>query len=92
MDRLSTKVGLGTGILFSASEKLTLDREVFAKFREVFANFSRFSGVFERVWTRSHAFGRVRMHFGAIEGVWTLPEIFGFFGFVWTILLVFGRF
>ena len=49
------------------SKKLTLDREVFVKFREVFANFSSFSNVFERVWVRSDAFGRVRMRSDAFR-------------------------
>ena len=54
-------------LINDVSEKLALDREVFAKFREVFVNFSRFSDIFERVWTRSDAFGRVRMRSDAFR-------------------------
>ena len=42
-------------------------------------DFSTFSEVFERVWTRSDAFGCNRMHFGTLGCVRTLPEKFGFF-------------
>ena len=41
---------------------------------------------------RSDVFGCNRMHFGALGSVPTLLEIFGFFRFAWTILVMFGRF
>ena len=49
------------------------------KFHKVFVDFSTFSDVFERVRTRSDAFGRNRMHFGALGCVRTLAEKFKFF-------------
>ena len=47
---------------------------------------------FGPVRMRSDVFGCNRMHFGASGSVSTLPEIFGFFRFFRTILVIFGRF
>ena len=70
---------LQTGQLNAASGKLALDREVFAKFREVFANVSTFSDVFERVRTCSDAFGCVGMRSDAIGCILVRWDAFGHF-------------
>jgi len=58
---------IAIALSLTSPPKLPLDREVFAKFREVFANFSRFLDVFERVWTHSDSFRRVRMRWDAFQ-------------------------
>ena len=62
------------------------------QFLYIFGRFSKFSDVFGPVRMRSDAFGCIRMHLGALGSVRALPEIFGFFRFFRTNLLIFGRF
>ena len=52
-------------------------REDFAKFREVFLNFSTFLGAFESVRTRSDAFGHVGMHSDVFGCVQIYSDAFG---------------